>query len=74
MLTCPYCEQDDVWEVRLEDLERTAVMCLECDTVWLAPDAVGYGTGQNFEDLMAGHGRKADWAGIVKLQKLVEKP
>jgi hypothetical protein len=74
MLICPYCEQDDVWEVRLKDPEQNVVMCLECETVWLAPGDVKYGKGLNFEDFMAGHGRKADWTGIVKLEKLVEKP
>jgi hypothetical protein len=39
MLICPYCEQDDVWEVRLNDLERNAVICLECETVWPSPNA-----------------------------------
>jgi uncharacterized Zn finger protein len=73
-LICPYCGQDEVWEVRLKELEQNVVMCLECDTVWPAPDDMEYGKGLNFEDFMAEHGRRADWTAIVKLEKLVEKP
>ena len=73
MLICPYCKQDAVWEVRLKGLEQDAVMCLECDTVWLAPNDVEYGKGLNFEDFMAGLGQKADWGGIFKSQKMVDR-
>jgi hypothetical protein len=73
-LICPYCEQDDIWEVRLKDLDQDAVMCLECDTVWRAADDVAYGKGLNFEDFMAARGREPDWGGVLRLRKVVAKP
>jgi hypothetical protein len=73
-LICPYCEREDVWRVRLRDLDQDAVMCLECDTVWLASEDVVDGKGLNFEDFMAARGRKPDWSCVVRLQKSVSKP
>jgi hypothetical protein len=73
-LICPYCGQDHVWEILLKELDQQALMCAECDTVWLAPGDVLNGTGQNFEDFMAVRGRKADWGGVFILQKAVVKP
>ena len=73
-LICPYCGQDYVWEIVLKDLDQQALICPECDTVWFAPSDVLNGKGQNFEDFMAARGRKADWGGVVKLHKAVNKP
>jgi hypothetical protein len=73
-LICPYCGQDYVWEVLLTELDQQALMCPECDTVWLASGDVLNGTGQNFQDFMAARGRKANWGGVVRLQKAVGKP
>ena len=74
MVICPYCEQDDLWVVRLNTLGRNAVLCYECETTWLVPSDVEFGKGQNFEKFMDEHSQKADWDQVVKIQKLIEKP
>ena len=70
MFICPYCQQDDLWEVHLNSLGRDAILCYECETVWGVPGDVVYGKGQNFENFMKEHDQKADWGLIVKIQKL----
>lgn len=73
MIICPYCEQDGVWQVRLDVLsEETYCMCFECDTLWKPDEPVEYGTGQNFETFMEARGQKADWTAIKK-QKPLQK-
>jgi hypothetical protein len=73
MLVCPYCEQDDVWEIELAGSDRRAIMCLECDTVWDTPNDVVDGKGVNFESFMVNEGREVDWSLIKKVRKLTEK-
>ena len=70
MVACPYCQQDYVWEVSINDLPGPLYMCLECDTVWVAPQDIHDGKGQNFEDFMAQQGRVADWKAITKVKQV----
>lgn len=71
MIICPYCEEDGVWQVRIDGLgTETYCVCLECDTLWQPGEAVEYGTGRNFEGFMEARGQKADWAGIKKVKQL----
>jgi hypothetical protein len=71
MFVCPYCQQDDLWVVHLNTLGRDAILCYECETVWLLPCNVEYGKGHNFENFMKEHNQKADWSLIVKIQKFI---
>ena len=67
---CPYCKQDDIWEIRIPDLAGTACMCFECDTVWVSRSEIEDGKGQNFEQFMAEQGKIADWKSIEKVRKI----
>jgi len=71
VIICPYCEQDGVWQVRIDSLgEGAYCMCFECDTLWQPGEVVEYGTGLNFESFMEVRGQKADWTTIKKVGPL----
>ena len=70
MLLCPYCEQENVWEIELRPSNRRAVMCFECDTVWESTTDVKDGKGVRFEDYMTKLGLPADWKLAEKLKQI----
>lgn len=70
MKVCPYCEQDDLWKVAILDVDDDAVICGECDTVWMHNEDIIYGTGKNFDSLMEGIGKAADWDSIERKSKI----
>jgi uncharacterized C2H2 Zn-finger protein len=73
ILICPYCEQDKVWKVSIDNFnDETFFMCFECDTIWKENEKVEYGTGENFETFITQRGSKPDWSKIKK-EKLLEK-
>ncbi len=68
MKICPYCEEDGVWNVSIEQIAHEKFkMCFECDTIWQNEENVEYGKGKNFESYMEEKGLKADWNKITKL-------
>lgn len=73
MLACPYCQQDDVWEIELKSLNRRAVMCFECDTVWDTVADVQDGKGCGYDDFMAKLGMAADWKLAEKVRKITSQ-
>lgn len=73
-LICPYCGQDYVWWVLLKQIGQQALMCPECDTVWIAPWGRLNETGWNFDDFMATRGQNADWGEVVKLRIASSEP
>lgn len=70
MFVCPYCQQDDVWEIEIRPLSRRAVMCFECDTVWDVAAEVHDDKGCSFEDFMTKQGMAPDWKLAEKLRKV----
>ena len=70
MKVCPYCEQDDLWKVIIPDVDENAVICGECDTVWMHDEEITYGSGKNFDSLMEAIGRVADWGAIERKSKV----
>jgi hypothetical protein len=70
MLACPYCQQEYVWEIELKLLNRRAVMCFECDTVWDTVEEVQDSKGCSFDDFMAKLGVAADWKLVGKVQQI----
>jgi hypothetical protein len=70
MLACPYCQQEDVWEIRLKASDRTAVMCFECDTVWDSVEDVNDQKGRSFEAFMAEVGLTLDWNAAEKVRQM----
>ncbi len=70
MVKCPYCHQDDVWEIELRSTKRRAVMCFECDTVWEIVADVKDGKGVRFEDFMSNIGLVADWKLAEKVRQI----
>jgi len=70
MLVCPYCQQEDVWEVELRVPAHRAIMCLECDTVWHDVADVRNGVGRPFDEVMLGLGMVVEWDAIKKLRHL----
>lgn len=69
MLACPYCEQVDVWEIEVQSVNRRAIMCFECDTVWDTLTDVKDGKGCGFKKFMANLGLAADWKLAVKVRQ-----
>jgi hypothetical protein len=68
-VACPRCGQDWLVRVQLVPLHKEAVMCPECEAVWLREDDVGPPTAEGFGvtwfDLVtllkeAGHAQAAD--------------
>jgi hypothetical protein len=70
MVICPYCEQDDVWEVAIVGAADAAFMCLECDTVWATGERIEDGFGTVFHDFMPARNLPEDWSLVKKLRKL----
>ncbi len=70
MVICPYCEQDDVWEVSIDQVWNKAFMCLECDTVWNESEPIMDGYGLVFRDVMSARGLSANWKAVRKIRKL----
>jgi hypothetical protein len=70
-MICPYCEQDIIWKVLLENSDGDEYcMCFECDTIWKPGEVVMYGTGMNFESYMEREGNIADWSKVKKKDPL----
>lgn len=71
---CPFCEQDMVWEVKLDSVpSRRFKMCFECDSVWTADQSVSDQYGSRFDTLMKMWGLRPDWNAVERI-KMVEKP
>ncbi len=71
MKICPYCEEDGVWYVSIEQIPNEQYkMCFECDTIWQRDENVEYGKGKNYITLMEEKKLKADWNKIIKLRKV----
>lgn len=54
---CPRCTQDWLLDVRLIHLERDAVLCPECDALWLDADDIAANTFRDYGTYMVERGR-----------------
>jgi len=54
---CPRCGQDWLLHVRLLHLGRDAVLCPECDALWLRIEEVGANTFRDYGTYMVEQGR-----------------
>lgn len=54
---CPRCGQDWLLDVRLAHLAQDAVLCPECDALWLRSEEVGANTFRDYGTYMVEHGR-----------------
>ena len=54
---CPRCGQAWLLEVRLVHLERDAVLCPECDALWLGVDEIAPGSFRDYGTYMVEQGR-----------------
>jgi hypothetical protein len=70
MLACPYCQQIDVWETKVQLVNRQVVMCFECDTVWDCVADVQDGKGCGFEHFMTQLGLAVDWKRVEKVRQV----
>jgi Zn-finger nucleic acid-binding protein len=68
MIVCPYCEQDYVWEVSIENIPGLFYMCLECDTVWMTTEEINNSTGCIFTNFMRNRGINPDWEDINQIR------
>ena len=72
-VACPRCGQDWLIRVRLIHLERDAILCPECDALWVDADP----RNDNFEDygtFMQRHGRSEPEAkGEIDIRGPLEK-
>lgn len=53
---CPRCGQDYLENVRLVHLNQDAILCIECDALWVGRD-VSLLTFVDYEAYMRDHGR-----------------
>jgi hypothetical protein len=56
-MPCPRCGQDWLYDVRLIHLEQDAVLCPECDALWLRIEEIGVDTFRDYGTYMMDHGR-----------------
>lgn len=57
LVQCPRCGQDWLLDVRLVHLEQDAVLCPECDALWLRADEVASNNFHDYGTYMIEHGR-----------------
>lgn len=57
-VACPRCGQDWLRRVRLVQLSRDAILCLECDALWQREEDVGSATFEDYGTFMVRHGRQ----------------
>jgi hypothetical protein len=55
---CPRCGQDWLQNVRLVHLAQDAVLCPECDALWLPGDQIALATFRDYGTYMEEHGRR----------------
>lgn len=55
---CPRCGQDWLQAVRLVYLEQDAVLCPECDALWLPADQIAANTFRDYGMYMREQGRR----------------
>ena len=58
-IQCPRCAQDWLQDVRLVHLGQDAVLCPECDALWLPADKIAPETFRDYGAYMVEHGRHA---------------
>jgi hypothetical protein len=56
-VVCPRCGQDWLRRVRLIALNMVAVICPECEALWLSEEAVGPATWVDYGTFMKESGR-----------------
>jgi len=54
---CPRCGQDWLQDVRLVHLAQDAVLCPECDALWLPADRIAADTFYDYGTYMTERGR-----------------
>lgn len=54
---CPRCGQDWLYRVRLVALGRAAILCFECDALWLDDEDVGVRPQLDYGTYMKQSGR-----------------
>ena len=54
---CPRCSQDWLLSVRLVHLEQDAILCPECDALWLKAEAIATGPFHDYGTYLIEHGR-----------------
>jgi hypothetical protein len=63
---CPYCGQGGLAEADILATPRVkAVVCQECDRVWLSPKLVEFDADGCVEDVLPKLGGAPDWSHIV---------
>jgi hypothetical protein len=63
---CPYCGQGGLAEADILATPRVeAVVCQECDGVWLSPKLVGFDADGCVEDVLPKVGVPPNWSHIV---------
>lgn len=73
-IRCPFCDEDMVWEVKLDsEPPRRFKMCFECDSVWTSDQSVSDQCGSRFDTLMKTWGLPPDWNAVERI-KMVEEP
>lgn len=56
-IQCPRCGQGWLLDVRLIHLDQDAVLCPECDALWLGLEEAGASTFRDYGTYMVEHGR-----------------
>lgn len=54
---CPRCEQDWLVRVRLVHLKVDAILCPDCEALWLTAESIGRFTFEDYGTFMVEHGR-----------------
>ena len=66
VFACPYCGQGGLAAADILATPRVgAVVCQECDRVWLSPKLVGFDADGCVEDVLPNLGMPPDWSHIV---------
>jgi len=73
-VACPRCGQDWLRRARLIALKREAILCPECEALWLDAEAIGAETWVDYGTFMREAGRQApDQKGEVELLEPIER-
>ena len=70
MIECPYCSQEDVWEVNVSGIKEAVVLCFECDTLWTKISDIADGDCCLYDEFMESNGLPQDWSLAVKIRQI----
>jgi hypothetical protein len=66
---CPYCGQGGLKIVEIKTPSGIeAVVCSECDRIWVAPNKIGFHNGEQLDDVLAEHGLTGLWHPLDRIR------